>query len=229
MRRLLEIMFCWYWFCSTTNWCVFLCEVLGGCDNSNPPLSGNRNNFDIFCGLLLDGPFLFWVLFVFFFPQFFSRLTFAKFISACSVVEFAFSFEISVLSTFNLTTFGMTTYIKWSESNTWLTEACYYLPIYTGVILYRDWHSSVFLVMAVVYVGAIWTSSYSAFLVEQSHLDQQLFCLSCWVVFDASLCISSVMVSGTKLKYMCGTTTAEADLSSQLFLELMPLFPGIFI
>ena len=36
-----------------------LCEVLGGCDNSNSPLSGNGNSLAIFCGLLLDGPFLF--------------------------------------------------------------------------------------------------------------------------------------------------------------------------
>ena len=65
-----------------------LCEVLGGCDNSNAPLSGNGNSLAIFCGLLLDGPFLFWVAFIFFFPQFLSRLTLAKFISACSVVDF---------------------------------------------------------------------------------------------------------------------------------------------
>ena len=42
--------------------------------------------------------------------------------------------------------------------------------------------------------------------------------------FDTSLCISSVMVSGTKLKYMCGTTTAEVSLSSQLFVELLPIY-----
>ena len=58
------------------------------------------------------------------------------------------------------------------------------------------------------------------------HLDQQLFCLSCWAVL-MPLCISSVMVSKTKLSYMCGTTTAEVNLSSQLFLELLPLFTGI--
>ena len=81
---------------------VCLCEVLGGCDNSSSPLPGNANSLATFCGLLLDCPFLFWVAFVFFFPQFSSRLAFAEFISACSVVDFAFSFEMSVLSTFNL-------------------------------------------------------------------------------------------------------------------------------
>ena len=75
---------------------------MGACDNLNSPLSGNGNSFAIFWGLLLDGPFLFWVAFVFFFPQFLSWLTLAEFISACSVVEFAFRFEISVLNTFNL-------------------------------------------------------------------------------------------------------------------------------
>ena len=46
--------------------------------------------------------------------------------------------------------------------------------------------------------------------------------------FDASLCISSVMVSGTKLRYKCDTTTAEVNFSSLLFLELLlPLFTRI--
>ena len=34
--------------------------------------------------------------------QFLSGLTFAEFISACSVIDFTFSFEISMLNTFNL-------------------------------------------------------------------------------------------------------------------------------
>ena len=38
-----------------------LCEVLDGCENSNSPPSGNGNSFAIFCGLLLDVRFLFWV------------------------------------------------------------------------------------------------------------------------------------------------------------------------
>ena len=58
--------------------------------------------FAIFWGLLLDGIFLFWVTFVFFFPQSLSRLPLLEFISTCSVVDFAFRFEISALNTFNL-------------------------------------------------------------------------------------------------------------------------------
>ena len=82
---------------------VFAClrEALDGCDNSNSPLSGNSNSFAIFCGLLLDDHFPFWVAFIFFFPQFLSRLTFAEFISASSVVNFAFRFKMSVLHTLN--------------------------------------------------------------------------------------------------------------------------------
>ena len=95
MKRLLDIRFCWY--------CIgMFCEELGGCDNSNSALSGSGNSFAIFCGLSLARPFLFWVAFVFFFPQFLSRLTFVEFISACSIVYFGSSFEISVLNTFNL-------------------------------------------------------------------------------------------------------------------------------
>ena len=155
---------CWRsGFADTVLACLY--EVLGGCDNSNSPLSGNGNSFAIFWGLLLDGLFLFWVAFVFFFPQFLSLLTLAEFISVCSVVDFAFRLEISVLNTFNLLAIA-TVCLKWFVLNTGLTEACYYLPIYRAVILYQDWHSNVFLVVAIVYIGAIWTSSYSAFLVE---------------------------------------------------------------
>ena len=74
-------------FVAATGMLAWLSEVLGGCDNSNSPLSGNGNIFATFYGLLLDGPFLFWEAFVFFFPKFLSRLTFAEFISACSVVD----------------------------------------------------------------------------------------------------------------------------------------------
>ena len=35
------------------------------------------------------------------------------------------------------------------------------------------------------------------------------------------------LVSGTKLRYMSGATTADVDLSSQLFVELLPVFTGI--
>ena len=97
---------CWRsGFADTVLACLF--EVLGGCGNSNSPVSGNSYSFAIFWGLLLDGIFLFWVTFVFFFPQSLSRLPLLEFISTCSVVDFAFRFEISVLNTFNLLTITM--------------------------------------------------------------------------------------------------------------------------
>ena len=46
-------------FAAATGVIAWLREALGGCDNSNSPLSGNSNSFEIFCSLLLDGPFLF--------------------------------------------------------------------------------------------------------------------------------------------------------------------------
>ena len=168
MKRLLDIRFCWY--------CIgMFCEELGGCDNSNSALSGSGNSFAIFCGLLLARPFLFWVAFVFFFPQFLSRLTFAEFISACSIVYFGSSFEISVLNTFNLlaiATVWQHTLIDLYQTPDLLRHVttCPFTRVSystgTGILMFSCYGNSIY-----------W-----------SHLDQQLFCLLCWVVLTP-LCV----------------------------------------